>query len=217
MSKIVSNADIMKMFQDIDKFKANSDLPEDKLNAEVAKRQEEIITSLSFLVYNQARQYRSFPNHDDLVQEGFVGLIKAVQKFQWERFPNFFVYSDQWIRHYIKRAASKFDVVYNPNKQRVVYAEPSETEIDPDGTPEEVFWNHERKETIIKILDELPERDRKIVCKIFGLNGEKTCTLREIGALCDLSHERVRQIKDNVLNKLKKNQKMQNINKLNYT
>jgi len=215
MSKIISNADIMEMFKKIDEFKESSTLPQDKIDSTVTKKQDEIINRLSFLVYNQARQYRNFPNYDDLVQEGFIGLIKAVRSFKWERFPNFFVFSDQWIRHYVKRAASRFDVVYNPDKTRVVYAEPDEDEADPNENPDEILWNTERKESIMEVLNGLPERDRIIVCKIFGLGGHEQQTLREIGPLFGISHERIRQIKENVLVKLKKNQELQNINELN--
>jgi RNA polymerase sigma factor (sigma-70 family) len=215
MSKIVSNADIMDMFKSIDDFKTSSDLPQDKIDSIVTKKQDDIINKLSFLVYNQARQYRNFPNYDDVVQEGFIGLLKAVRRFKWERFPNFFVFSDQWIRHYVKRAASRFDVVYNPNRDRVVYAEPGEDEADPDGSPDEILWSREREEGIGKILNELPERDKIIVCKIFGLGGYKPQTLREIRPLFGLSHERIRQIKNSVLGKLKKNQELQSINELN--
>ena len=108
-------------------------------------------------------------------------------------------------------------MVYNPDRSRVVYAEPNETEIDPEGSPEDILWDHERRDSITNILDELPERDKTIVCKIFGLNGLRTHTLREIGAMCDLSHERVRQIKNNVLDKLRKNQKLRDINNLSQT
>ena len=43
MSKIVSNTDIIKMFQDIDEFKAKSNLSEKKLRSEIIKRQDKII------------------------------------------------------------------------------------------------------------------------------------------------------------------------------
>lgn len=217
MSKIVSNMDIMNMFKSIDDFKVSSSLSQDKIKSVVIKKQDEIINKLSFLVYNQVKQYRNFPNYDDLIQEGFVGLLKAVRRFKWDRFPNFFVFSDQWIRHYVKRAASRFDVVYNPNKDRVIYAEQGEDEIDLDENPEKVIWNHEREENINKILNELPERDKDIVCKLFGLNGYKSQTLRELGLSFGLSHERIRQIKNNVLRKLKKNKEIQNINELNHS
>lgn len=205
----------MDMFKSIDDFKVDSDLSQDKINSITIKKQDDIINRLSFLVYNQVRQYRNFSNYDDLVQEGFIGLLKAVRRFKWERFPNFFVFSDQWIRHYVKRAASRFDIIYNPNKDRVVYADPDEDEADPDENPEEMLWNHEREDGIGKILNELPERDKIIVCKMFGLDGQRVHTLREIGKMCDLSHERIRQIKNSVLGKLKKNRELQNINELN--
>jgi len=212
MSKIISNADIMEMFKNIDEFKVKTNLPQDKIDSIVTKKQDEIIQKLSFLVYNQAKQYRNFPNYEDLVQEGFIGLLKAVRRFKWERFPNFFVFSDQWIRHYIKRAASRFDIVYSPNKDRVVYAEPDENEIDPEEIPDEIVFAQERRENISRILGELPEQDRKIVQKIFGLDGEQPQTLREIGPQFDLTHERIRQIKENVLSKLKKNQELNELN-----
>jgi RNA polymerase sigma factor (sigma-70 family) len=202
----------MDMFKSIDDFKESSDLPQDKIDSVVTKKQDEIINKLSFLVYNQARQYRNFPNYDDLVQEGFIGLLKAVRRFQWQRFPNFFVYSDQWIRHYVKRSASRFDVVYSPNKDRVVYAEPGESEIDPEENPDEILFTQERRASINKILSEFPDRDREIVQKIFGLDGNVPQTLREIGPQFNLTYERIRQIKNNVLSKLKKNQELNELN-----
>jgi RNA polymerase sigma factor (sigma-70 family) len=202
----------MEMFKKIDEFKDNSILPQNKIDLIVTKKQDEIINKLSFLVYNQARQYRNFPNYDDLVQEGFIGLLKAVRKFKWQRFPNFFVFSDQWIRHYVKRAAGRFDIVYNPNKTRVIYAEPDENEVDLRETPDETLFAQERRRNISRILGEFSEQDKKIVQKIFGLDGERPQTLREIGPQFNLTHERIRQIKENVLNKLKKNQELNELN-----
>jgi len=212
MGKIISNADIMDMFKEIDEFKSNSYMAEDELNSIIEKKQNKIVNKLSFLVYRQTKQYRNFSNYKDLVQEGFVGLTRAVRKFEWERFPNFFVYSDWWVRHYVKYAASKFDIVYNPNKNRVVYAEPDESEPDESDGPFEMLFDSEKQESINEILREFPERDREIVKMIFGLGGQLPHTLREIGPKFNLTHEGVRQIKNNVLDKLKKNKKIIELN-----
>jgi len=206
----VSNTEIMDMFKHIDVVKHNSNLTEEEIEKQVKEHHDLIMQKMSFLVLGHTRQYINFPNYEDLVQEGLMGLLKAVKKFEWRRYPNFFAFSAQWIRHGVKKAASRFDIVYNPNRNRVIYAEPDENETDSD-TPEEMFFNQERKDCIDKILDEFPERDKKIVQKIFGLGGRKPETLREIGPQFNLTYERVRQIKNNVMTKLRKNSRLQEI------
>lgn len=209
MSRYMSNEEAMNLFREIDDLKANGNLSDDQLEKQVRKTQNRIVTELSFLVYSVTKPYRSFPNYEDLVQEGFIGLVKAVRRFDHTRFPNFFVFSEQWIRHSVKRAASRFDIVYNPDKTRVVYAEPSEIgkeEEQVEDTPEEQFFTKERDQRIQEVLGELPERDREIVKRIFGLDGFKPQTLREIGPIFNLTHERIRQIKNKAISKLRKNQ-----------
>lgn len=209
MSKqLISNANILQMFQEINAVKSDETLSDSQKNRKVKKIQDDIIVKLSFLVHGQTRIYRSFPNYEDLVQEGFLGLLKAVRKFDCNAYANFFAYAEQWIRHSVKRAASRFDVVYNPNKTRVVYSEPDENEIDFDADPEEIWFDKEKKNGIEKILNEFPERDREIVNRIFGLGGHDPQTLREIGPQFNLTYERVRQIKNNVMDKLKQHQDM---------
>lgn len=210
MSRFMTNSEAMQLFKDIETLKTDGELLGDQLDKQVESVQNRIITELSFLVYSNVQPYRKFPNYEDLVQEGFIGLLKAVRRFDYTRFPNFFVFAEQWIRHYVKRAASRFDVVYNPNKSRVVYAEPAEVgkEEEVQDTPEEVFFEKERSSKIEEVLGELPERDRDIVKRIFGLGGHKPQTLREIGPIYNLTHERIRQIKNQVISKLKKNERL---------
>ena len=207
MARFMTNADTMKLFESIDDLKSREDLPSEVLNREVASIQNKIVENLSFLVYSNTKMYRKFPNYDDLVQEGFIGLLRAVRKFDRNLFPNFFVYAERWIRHCVKRAASRFDVVYNPNKQRVVYAEPAEVgkEEEVEVTPEEIFFAKEATSKIEEVLNDFPTRDREIVKRIFGLGEYDPHTLREIGPMFDLTHERVRQIKNKVISKLRKN------------
>jgi len=210
MSRFMSNADTLKLFEEVNELKADSTLPEEIRNREIAAIHNRIVEGLSFLVYSNTKLYKKFPNYQDLVQEGFIGLLRAVRKFDLHLFPNFFVYSERWIRHCVKRSASRFDVVYNPNRNRVVYAEPAEIgkEEESGETPEAFFFAKETSSKIEEVLSEFPDRDREIVKRIFGLGGHNPQTLREIGPLFDLTHERIRQIKNKVISKLRKSESL---------
>ena len=95
MARFMTNVETIKLFEEIDDIKTNNTLPEEIRNREVASIQNKIVEKLAFLVYSNTKLYRKFPNYEDLVQEGFIGLLKAVRKFDRNLFPNFFVYSDK--------------------------------------------------------------------------------------------------------------------------
>lgn len=210
MSKFMTNTETLKLFESIDMIKSDSTIVEEAKDRRIMIIQNEIIEKLGFLVYSNTKSYKKFENYEDLVQEGFTGLIKAVQHFDRNLFPNFFVYANRWIRGNVKRAASRFDVVYNPNKSRVIYAEPSEIEQEKETeyTPEDTFFAKEKSYKIDKVLNEFSHRDRDIVERIFGLGKHNPQTLRDIGPIYNITHERVRQIKNEVISKLRKNESL---------
>jgi RNA polymerase primary sigma factor len=60
-------------------------------------------------------------------------------------------------------------------------------------------------------LDELPDRERRVLELRFGLLDDQPKTLREIGDIMDLSRERVRQIESRALNKLRRSHKTRSL------
>ena len=60
---------------------------------------------------------------------------------------------------------------------------------------------------VSKVLDSLPRREGEILRLYYGISEERTLTLTEIGELLNLSRERVRQIKELSLNKLRRTSK----------
>ncbi len=70
----------------------------------------------------------------------------------------------------------------------------------PDDSVLQISLNQQ----IDKLLDTLNERERKVVRMYFGIGEETTYTLEEIGERANITRERVRQIKDAALEKLRR-------------
>ncbi len=55
-----------------------------------------------------------------------------------------------------------------------------------------------------KLLDVLNEREQKIIFARFGLNGGKPKTLKEVGDMIGVTRERIRQLQNIALSKLRR-------------
>lgn len=71
-------------------------------------------------------------------------------------------------------------------------------------SPDDAVMREAFRETIFKGLDVLRERERDIIKLYYGLEGEIPHTLDEIGERFSLTRERVRQVKENAIKKLKR-------------
>lgn len=76
-------------------------------------------------------------------------------------------------------------------------------------SPENQTKNNVLKGSIGDILSTLPEREQKIVCCRFGINGEIPRTLEQLGEIMGYSKERIRQLEDNALTKIRQKQELQ--------
>jgi RNA polymerase primary sigma factor/RNA polymerase sigma factor len=63
----------------------------------------------------------------------------------------------------------------------------------------------QRESHVQRILQRLDERERQIVTSRFGLiRGQEPLTLKQVGAVMGVTKERIRQIQDRAMNKLRK-------------
>jgi RNA polymerase primary sigma factor len=69
--------------------------------------------------------------------------------------------------------------------------------------PEEQTFESARQKEIRETLDSLQPREAKIVKLYYGLDGNEPLTLREIGSIFNLSRERIRQIKERAIERLR--------------
>lgn len=70
-------------------------------------------------------------------------------------------------------------------------------------TPEDMTFDNARSQAILESLASLKEREARILCLYFGIDGSDPLTLEQIGAQLGITRERVRQIKEKALSRLR--------------
>lgn len=161
--------------------------------------------NLRFVV-NIAKQYRDrgVP-FADLISEGNFGLMKAIEKYDETREVRLVAYAASWIRVYITNYIRK----YTKNTEQscddlMVYLDMQhQGEYINTEFEEELLDIESRRSSVDELLKCLHNREKKILMLFYGLNGNKEMTLDEIGKETNLTMERVRQIKDKAMMKLK--------------
>jgi len=202
---------------------------------------QEILEGNLRFVITVAKQYQNqgldFP---DLIAEGNLGLLKAIQNFDWSKNLRFISYAVWWVKQSIlqslndnartirlpvnvvqdlqrakKEVESKggklddrfemlpsiIDLDMNINEEGDTLVDIIKNE-DAD-MPDAAFNNKDVLKTeLIGLLNVLDEREKTIILDYFGLSGTPR-TLEDIGSDFNLTKERVRQIKEKALRKLR--------------
>lgn len=190
-----------------------------KRNPNDSDAKNKLITSNLKFVVSVANSYKGRGlSMSDLVAEGNMGLLKAYTKFDPKRDVKFISYSVHWIKQSIIEALQKRnsidceDLPLDYERQEV---DVDEDYLESDNTPNlvtdfietagdsEFERTKKQKQALLLLFDSLNERERNIIVRYFGIGGRDGETLEEIGNSMNLTKERVRQIKEDGMKKLR--------------
>jgi RNA polymerase primary sigma factor len=109
---------------------------------------------------------------------------------------------EEEVKNAIKIAQSDISMSSSKNlKNSMYFTKKSKNLLYP--SPEEAYERHALKESLLKKLNKLSSREKEILELYFGIDGERPHTLEEIGKMNNITRERVRQIKERALKKLR--------------
>ena len=142
-------------------------------------------------------------NFDDLLSDGIVALIRAVDKFDFERGFRFSTYATQVVRRNAYR-----NVMQKQKERLQVTASVHEPGIDisddvREPTMSEARW-HLLRSKLSTMLDHLDRREKLIIRARFSLGSHRNVkTLQRLADRLGVSKERVRQLEKRSLEKLR--------------
>jgi len=234
----------------------------EKGEAEAKEAKSEMVKANLRLVISIARRYLNQGlQFLDLIQEGNIGLMKAVDKFEYQRGYKFGTYATWWVRQAITRAIAdqartiripvhmneiinklnrtsrtlvqemgreptleeiaekmgmpldKVQRVFKMAKRPISLETPVGEEEDSRLedfiedkeviSPQDAAISSNMAKRIQKVLATLNGREEKILRMRFGIGEKHDHTLDEVGQVFELTRERIRQIEEKALRKLK--------------
>lgn len=176
----------------------------EKLYDEAVKVKNQIVRANLRLVVSIAKRHVGGADEFfELVSDGNMSLIRAVEKFDFSRGNKFSTYASWAImKNYARTIPDGYkqrDRFRSGNDEMFVAAED-----DRSDQYEQESAQQQRENQVDRILSRLDEREKKIIISRFGLDHrQEPLTLKEVGAEMGVTKERVRQIEARALNKLR--------------
>ena len=164
------------------------------------------------LVSHIVKRYSNSLEADDLLSVGTIGLIKAIDSFDYDKNVQLSTYAARCINNEILmliRANKKHKNVVSLNTMTTSGDDDKDLELEDvlSSDEEEIFSQVETTlsmQRIHNIIDKnLTAREKKVICMRYGLNGDKAYTQKEIAQKLGISRSYISRIENKALKMIK--------------
>ena len=204
------------------------------------ENRKKIIESNLKLVVALSREYYNIPfeslTYMDIIEAGNIGLIKAVERFDYKKGYKFSTFASYYIKSQIIKEIYKNNrIIRRPFNQERLISKKLKTiqtvlSLDDsfpnsiDGTEPLLYFIEDEenniydkinqieiKEIIKDILNTLTPRQKEVLLLRFGFDDGNYKTLRKVGSILKISDEGVRKIEQKAFTKIRKNNNLKDI------
>lgn len=176
------------------------------------KHKELLIThNLRLVVYIAKKFEGSATSTEDLISIGTIGLMKAVKTFNPNKNIKFATYASRCIENEILMHLRKV----NNSKFEMSFDEPLSVDwdgneltlrdvlgSDADEISNDIEYNDE-KQLLLKIVNTLPEKEKELMKKRFGIMGEKEHTQKQLADLMGISQSYISRLEKRIIEKIR--------------
>ena len=167
--------------------------------------------NLRLVVYTAQKFDNTGSNVEDLISIGTIGLIKAVSSFDNSKNIKMATYASRCIENEILMHLRKVSKI----KKEVSLDEPLNTDAEGNelcisdilsSDSDEVTFTMDKqdeKDDLKRVLNDLSQKEKEIVCMRYGLSGGSEMTQKEVADFFDISQSYISRIEKKILDKMK--------------
>lgn len=170
-----------------------------------------ITHNLRLVVYIAKKFESKTTSTEDLVSIGTIGLMKAVKTFNLDKNIKLATYASRCIENEILMHLRKVSNM----KSEMSFDEPLSVDwdgneltlrdvlgTDPDDVFEPIEYTDEKR-LLLKVVDSLPEKEKRLMIMRFGLNGTVSHTQKQLADELGISQSYISRLEKRILDKIK--------------
>ncbi|MBR2968709.1 MAG: RNA polymerase sporulation sigma factor SigK [Clostridia bacterium] len=184
----------------------------EKMRRGDTEAREKLISHNLRLVAHIAKKYQGAENSDDLISVGSIGLIKAINSYEPGKGTQLATYTARCIENEIlmllrsnkkhKSVVSLYDT-FGTDKDGNELTFMDLISVGEDSVFSEADKNIQKAKFLRMVKKTLSEREYRIMCLRYGLNGNPVLPQREVAALLKISRSYISRIEKKCIEKLK--------------
>lgn len=182
-----------------------------KLTTELKRHEQICIEKFKYLVTMKTGRYKAFSNYEDLNQEGFEALIKAMKTFNPKK-GCFFAWAHNYIGTRISRSANLHTTIRFPLKVAKANTPHKESVmpvmIEERYCPDKEMEESQTNQAITNALANLTKEQKEVISLAYGFDGDKPMSINKICKKLSISRLSCIKTINSALSSMKENIKI---------